>query len=92
MSIKDHTEIKPLLLTKSILDQIYNNVERSLNFKLSTKGKKILRKDINRYLLINNNDVNKTLEHFKNYKENLKKIYLGYSEETLNNLIIYLYK
>jgi hypothetical protein len=85
--IKDHTEIKPISISKNYLNEIYSLIEKQLDIKLSAKGKITVRKDINRYLLINNNDVNKTLEYFKNYRENLKKLYLGYSDESLNNML-----
>ena len=38
------------------------------------------------------NKVNKVLEYFENYKDNLKKLYLGYNEEALNGIIKYLAK
>jgi hypothetical protein len=85
--IKDHTEVKPISISKNYLNKIYSLIEKQLDIKLSAKGKITVRKDINRYLLINNNDVNKTLEYFKNYRENLKKLYLGYSDESLNNML-----
>jgi hypothetical protein len=43
-------------------------------------------------LLIYDNKVNKVLEYFENYKDNLKKLYLGYNEEALNGIIKYLAK
>ncbi len=90
--MKEYVEIKPIAITKSHLNEMYSAIEEQLNIKLSAKGKTVVRRDINRYLLVNGNDVNKTIEYFKNYKENLKKIHLGYSEEALNNVISYLYR
>ena len=90
--MKEHIEIKPIQITKTDLHEMYSAVEEQLNIKLTSKGKTVVRKDINRYLLINGNDVSKTLNHFKNYRENLKKIHIGYSEEALNNVISYLYR
>ena len=71
---------------------MYKSIEQSLNIKLTSKGKTVVRKDINRYLLINKNDVNKTLNYFKNYRDNLKQLHAGYSDEALNNIISYLYR
>lgn len=90
--IKEHVDLKAIAITKSQLHEMYSSIEEQLNIKLTAKGKTVVRRDINRYLLYNNNDVNKTLEYFKNYKENLKKLHLGYSEEALNNVISYLYR
>lgn len=90
--MKEHVEIKATPITKPQLNEMYSAIEEQLNIKLTAKGKTVVRRDINRYLLINGNDINKTLEYFKNYKENLKKLHLGYSEEALNNVISYLYR
>jgi hypothetical protein len=90
--MKDHTEIKPITVSKSHLHEMYSAIEEQLNIKLTAKGKTVVRRDINRYLLVNGNDVNKTINYFKNYKDNLKKLHIGYSDEALNNVISYLYR
>jgi hypothetical protein len=90
--MKEHVEIKPIQITKSHLHEMYSAIEEQLNIKLTAKGKTVVRRDINRYLLVNGNDVNKTLNYFKNYRDNLKKLHIGYSDEALNNVISYLYR
>jgi hypothetical protein len=90
--MKEHVEIKPIQITKSHLHEMYSAIEQQLNIKLTAKGKTVVRRDINRYLLVNGNDVNKTLNYFKNYRDNLKKLHIGYSDEALNNVISYLYR
>lgn len=90
--IKDHTEVKPISISKPLLHEMYSAIEQQLNIKLTAKGKTVVRRDINRYLLVNGNDVNKTLNYFKNYRDNLKKLHIGYSDEALNNVISYLYR
>lgn len=90
--IKEHVDLKAVPITKSQLYEMYSAIEEQLNIKLTAKGKTVVRRDINRKLLYNNNDINKTLEYFKNYKENLKKLHIGYSDEALNNVISYLYR
>lgn len=90
--MKEHVEIKPIQITKTHLHEMYSAIEQQLNIKLTAKGKTVVRRDINRYLLVNGNDVNKTLNYFKNYRDNLKKLHIGYSDEALNNIISYLYR
>jgi hypothetical protein len=90
--MKEHVEIKPIQITKSHLHEMYSAIEQQLNIKLTAKGKTVVRRDINRYLLVNGNDVNKTINYFKNYRDNLKKLHIGYSDEALNNVISYLYR
>lgn len=90
--MKEHVEIKPIQITKTHLHEMYSAIEQQLNIKLTAKGKTVVRRDINRYLLVNGNDVNKTLNYFKNYRDNLKKLHIGYSDEALNNVISYLYR
>jgi hypothetical protein len=90
--MKEHVEIKPIQITKTHLHEMYSAIEQQLNIKLTAKGKTVVRRDINRYLLVNGNDVNKTINYFKNYKDNLKKLHIGYSDEALNNVISYLYR
>jgi len=90
--MKEHVEIKPITISKSHLHEMYSAIEQQLNIKLTAKGKTVVRRDINRYLLVNGNDVNKTINYFKNYRDNLKKLHIGYSDEALNNVISYLYR
>jgi hypothetical protein len=84
--------LQPIPIGKQHLNTIYQSVETSLNITLSSAGKRTIRRDIDRYLLIYDNKVNKVLEYFENYKDNLKKLYLGYNEEALNGIIKYLAK
>jgi hypothetical protein len=63
-----------------------------LNITLSSAGKRTIRRDIDRYLLIYDNKIDRVLEYFANYRDNIKKIYLGYNEEALNGVIKYLAK
>jgi hypothetical protein len=84
--------LQPISIGKQHLNTIYQSVETSLNITLSSAGKRTIRRDIDRYLLIYDNKVNKVLEYFENYKDNLKKLYLGYNEEALNGIIKYLAK
>lgn len=90
--MKDHTEIKPTTVSKSHLHEMYSAIEQQLNIKLTAKGKKSARKDIDRYLLRNNNNIEQTILHFQDYKQRLKNVYLGYSDESLNNVIKQLYR
>lgn len=89
--MKETLDLKPISITKQHLNTIYKSVETSLNITLSVKGKIVIRRDINHYLLLYNN-INEVLEYFKNYKENLKKLYLGYSDEAFINVISHLYR
>jgi hypothetical protein len=84
--------LQPIPIGKQHLNTIYQSVETSLNITLSSAGKRTIRRDIDRYLLIYDNKVNKVLEYFENYKDNLKKLYLGYNEDALNGIIKYLAK
>jgi hypothetical protein len=90
--MKETINLQPIKIHHHHLNKIYQSVELSLNITLSSAGKRTIRRDIDRYLLIYDNKVNKVLEYFENYKDNLKKIYLGYDEDALNNIIRYLAK
>jgi hypothetical protein len=84
--------LQPISIGKQHLNTIYQSVETSLNITLSSAGKRTIRRDIDRYLLIYDNKIDRVLEYFENYKDNLKKLYLGYNEEALNGIIKYLAK
>ena len=84
--------LQPISIGKQHLNTIYQSVETSLNITLSSAGKRTIRRDIDRYLLVYNNKIDRVLEYFKNYKDNLKKLYLGYDEDALDNIIKYLAK
>jgi hypothetical protein len=77
----------PIQVNRLYINTIYKCVEISLNIKLSNKGKRMIRKDIDRYLLVFNNQLELVIEYFQNYKDNLKKLYQGYDEKALNNVI-----
>jgi hypothetical protein len=82
--------LQPIPIGKQHLNIIYQSVELSLNITLSNTGKRVIRRDIDRYLLIYDNKIDKVLEYFADYRDNIKKIYLGYNEEALNGVIKYL--
>ena len=84
--------LQPISIGKQHLNTIYQSVETSLNITLSSAGKRTIRRDIDRYLLIYDNKIDRVLEYFVNYRDNIKKIYLGYNEEALNGIIKYLAK
>ena len=84
--------LQPIPIGKQHLNTIYQSVETSLNITLSSAGKRTIRRDIDRYLLIYDNKIDRVLEYFENYKDNIKKLYLGYNEEALNGIIKYLAK
>jgi hypothetical protein len=90
--MQETINLQPIRIHHHHLNKIYQSVELSLNITLSSAGKRTIRRDIDRYLLIYDNKVDKVLEYFANYKDNLKKIYLGYDEAALNNIIRYLAK
>jgi hypothetical protein len=90
--MKETIEIKPAPINKVQLKTIFNLIEQSLGLTLSVKGRRAARKDIDRYLLRNGNDINKTILFFQDYKYRLKTLYIGYSEEAFNNVINQLYK
>jgi hypothetical protein len=71
-----HIEIKtPTRLTKGDTLEIYASVEESMEVKLSTKGKKVINADIRRKMLHYNNDVDRVKSFFKNYHDEMKKLY-----------------
>ena len=84
--------LQPISIGKQHLNTIYQSVETSLNITLSSAGKRTIRRDIDRYLLIYDNKIDRVLEYFVNYRDNIKKIYLRYNEEALNGIIKYLAK
>jgi hypothetical protein len=90
--MKETLDLKPISIGKQHINKIYQSVELSLNITLSNTGKRVIRRDIDRYLLIYDNKIDKVLEYFADYKDNIKKIYLGYNEEALNGVIKYLAK
>lgn len=84
----EYTIIKtPIQVNRLHVNKIYKLVEISLNIKLSSKGKRMIRKDIDRYLLIFNNQLELVIEYFQHYKDNIKKLYLGYDDVALDNII-----
>jgi hypothetical protein len=84
--------LQPIPIGKQHLNTIYQSVETSLNITLSSAGKRTIRRDIDRYLLIYDNKIDRVLEYFANYRDNIKKLYLGYNEDALNGIIKYLAK
>ena len=90
--MKETLNLQPISIGKHHLNTIYQSVEISLNITLSSAGKRTIRRDIDRYLLIYDNKIDRVLEYFVNYRDNIKKIYLGYNEEALNGIIKYLAK
>ena len=90
--MKETLDLKPISIGKQHINKIYQSVELSLNITLSNTGKRVIRRDIDRYLLIYDNKIDKVLEYFADYKDNIKKIYLGYNEAALNGVIKYLAK
>ena len=84
--------LQPISIGKQHLNTIYQSVETSLNITLSSAGKRTIRRDIDRYLLIYDNKIDRVLEYFANYRDNIKKLYLGYNEDALNGIIKYLAK
>jgi hypothetical protein len=90
--MKETINLQPIKIHHHHLNNIYQSVELSLNITLSNTGKRVIRRDIDRYLLIYDNKIDKVLEYFADYKDNIKKIYLGYNEEALNGVIKYLAK
>ena len=90
--MKETLNLQPISIGKQHLNTVYKSVETSLNITLSNTGKRVIRRDIDRYLLIYDNKIDKVLEYFADYRDNIKKIYLGYNEEALNGVIKYLAK
>ena len=90
--MKETLNLQPISIGKQHLNTIYQSVETSLNTTLSSAGKRTIRRDIDRYLLIYDNKIDRVLEYFANYKDNIKKLYLGYNEDALNGIIKYLAK
>jgi len=92
MKMKETLNLQPISIGKQHLNTIYQSVETSLNITLSSAGKRTIRRDIDRYLLLYDNKIDRVLEYFSNYRDNIKKLYLGYNEEALNGIIKYLAK
>ena len=90
--MKETLNLQPISIGKQHLNTIYQSVETSVNITLSSAGKRTIRRDIDRYLLIYDNKIDRVLEYFANYKDNIKKLYLGYNEDALNGIIKYLAK
>lgn len=90
--MKETLNLQPISIGKQHLNTIYQSVETSLNITLSSAGKRTIRRDIDRYLLIYDNKIDRVLEYFANYRDNIKKLYLGYNEDALNGIIKYLAK
>jgi hypothetical protein len=90
--MKETLNLQPISIGKQHLNTIYQSVETSLNITLSSAGKRTIRRDIDRYLLLYDNKIDRVLEYFSNYRDNIKKLYLGYNEEALNDIIKYLAK
>jgi len=90
--MKETLNLQPISIGKQHLNTVYQSVEISLNITLSSAGKRTIRRDIDRYLLLYDNKIDRVLEYFVNYRDNIKKLYLGYNEEALNGIIKYLAK
>ena len=90
--MKETLNLQPISIGKQHLNIIYQSVETSLNITLSSAGKRTIRRDIDRYLLIYDNKIDRVLEYFANYRDNIKKLYLGYDDDALNGIIKYLAK
>jgi hypothetical protein len=90
--MKETLNLQPISIGKQHLNTIYQSVETSLNITLSSAGKRTIRRDIDRYLLLYDNKIDRVLEYFSNYRDNIKKLYLGYNEDALNGIIKYLAK
>lgn len=63
-------------LDKNQVSLIYSYVNDSMDIQLSEKGKKTVNGDITRQMLKFDNDVEKVLEYFKNYSQEMKKLYI----------------
>ena len=92
MKMIETLNLQPISIGKQHLNTIYQSVETSLNITLSSAGKRTIRRDIDRYLLLYDNKIDRVLEYFSNYRDNIKKLYLGYNEDALNGIIKYLAK
>lgn len=73
----NYVEVKePSKLTKAEVLLIFSYVNESMGIELSEKGKKTIKGDIARQLLKFNNDIPKVLDYFKNYSQEMKKLYV----------------
>lgn len=62
-------------LSKQDITRIHSLVESSMSIKLSNKGKKAVKGDITRRFLIAQGNKDMLFEYFKNYDDELRKIY-----------------
>lgn len=62
-------------LSKQDITRIHSLVESSMSIKLSNKGKKAVKGDITRRFLIAQGNKDMLFEYFKNYDNELRKIY-----------------
>ena len=74
-------------LTKGDKSEIYSMVESSMNIKLSDKGKKVIDSDVRRKMLQYDNNIDQVKSFFRNYHDEMKKLYHygweGYDKEAL---------
>ena len=74
-------------LTKGDTMEIYSSVEASMGIKLSDKGKKVINSDIKRKMFQYDSDIDKVKNYFKNYHDEMKKLYHfgweGYDKDAL---------
>jgi len=73
---RNYTEIKQAAkLTKGQVSTIFSYVEESLIIQLTEKGKKTIKGDLYRQMLKFNNDTDKVMTYFKNYSQEMQKLY-----------------
>ena len=87
-----YTEIKTVnKLTKEDTKEIYASVENTMGIKLSIKGKKVINSDIRRKMLHYNNNVSQVKSFFKNYHDEMKKLYYyGWEDHDRKALVYHL--
>ena len=73
---RNYSEIKQAAkLTKGQVSTIFSYVEESLIIQLTEKGKKTIKGDLYRQMLKFNNDTDKVMTYFKNYSQEMQKLY-----------------
>jgi len=86
----DHVESIPNKLSTKEMNTIFQYVNESLGITISDKGKKVVKGDINRKMLQYDNDVEKVLNYFKNYDQELGKLYVAWESYDRNTFIYHL--
>jgi hypothetical protein len=88
--MKDHVERIPNKLSTKEMNTIFQYVNESLGITMSDKGKKVVKGDVNRKMLQYDNDIEKVMNYFKNYDQELGKLYIAWESYDRSAFIYHL--